>query len=160
MLLILKFRITIIFILLFILSSYFSPAQINKVSEENLTREIVSMDSLLFDIGFNNCDFELWNTIFGEEFEFYDDRSGLNTDRSKEVMSFKERCAKKMKITRKLISTEVHPLNGYGAVQLGVHAFYVDGVLVQTAKFIHLWQKIKDKWIVSRIVSYDHKPAE
>lgn len=58
-------------------------------SEEKLESEILEMDRLLFEEAFNKCDLELYLNIVCPELEFYDDRTGLNTDFDKEVDSFK-----------------------------------------------------------------------
>jgi len=125
-----------------------------------LHREIVEMDSLLFEVAFNKCDLEVWQRIMSLDLEFYDDRTGLNTSRDVEINSFKDRCSKPYKVTRRLVNTSVHKLGDFGAVQLGEHDFYVDDEKVENAKFIHIWEKAETSWIVSRVVSYDHKPIE
>ena len=48
-------------------------------SDTSLQSQIREMDSLLFDVAFNQCDLELFKTIVSPNLEFYDDRSGLNT---------------------------------------------------------------------------------
>jgi len=53
-----------------------------------LHREIVEMDSLLFEVAFNKCDLEVWQGIMSLDLEFYDDRTGLNTSRDVEINSF------------------------------------------------------------------------
>ncbi len=105
-------------------------------SKESLHKEIVKMDSLLFQVAFNKCKLKVWEKIMAKEFEFYDDRTGLNTSRQVEVNSFKDRCSKSYKVTRKLVSTAVDVLGEYGAVQTGEHVFYVDDKKVEKAKFI------------------------
>ena len=144
----------------------FSPNAISqivdeeKVSERPLYKEILKMDSLLFDVAFNKCDLELYKTIMSPELEFYDDRSGLNTSIEKEIASFKDRCSKPFALTRELVATSVHVLGNYGAVQIGEHNFYVDGKKVENAKFITVWEKNESNWIVKRAISYDHKLIE
>ena len=122
----------------------------NYSSEESLRQEILQMDSLLFDVAFNQCDLEVYKTIIKDGLEFYDDRTGLNTDVEKEYASFQDKCS------RPFIETEVSKLGNYGAVQTGRHTFYNDLVAVQTAKFITIWEKTENGWIVKRAVSYGH----
>jgi hypothetical protein len=93
------------------------------------------------------------------EFEFYDDRSGLNISFEKAVASNEDRCSKPYTLTRELVNTSVHVLGDYGAVQIGIHDFIIDGEKVETAKFITVWEKTDDSWIVKRAISYDHEPA-
>lgn len=129
-------------------------------NSQALNKEILDMDHKLFDVAFNQCKIELWQDIVSQDIEFYDDRTGLNTSYEKEVMAFKDKCSKPFSVTRKLVSTEVHPLGEYGALQTGKHNFYVDGNLVEKSQFITVWERLEDKWIVKRVVSYDHRAVE
>ncbi len=133
----------------------------NEVEDpESLQAEIMRMDSLLFEVGFNECNYEVWNKILAQDFEFYDDRMGLNTDREREVAAYYDRCGKAQKVTRRLVSCGVYPLKGYGAFQEGVHDFYVADQRVEQAKFAMIWRKNEAGWQVVRVVSYDHQQVE
>ena len=60
-------------------------------------------------------------------------------------------------------SLRAYPLNGYGAVQLGVHRFFspIDASEpVGLAKFIHIWRNQDGKWKITRVISYDHAPVK
>jgi len=126
-------------------------------ADHELKNEILKMDSLLFDVAFNKCNLKLYKQLTTEDFEFYDDRSGLNKSIDKEIMSFEDRCSKPFSVTRKLVSSEAYELGNYGAVQIGVHDFYVDNQKVETAKFITIWERKNDAWIIKRAISYEHK---
>lgn len=128
--------------------------------EGNLETDILQMDSLLFEVAFNQCDLTLYQQIMSEEFEFYDDRTGLNTSREKDIASFQDKCAKPFSVTRKLIDTDIHRLGDFGAVQNGTHIFLVDGKVVETAKFTTIWEATEDGWMVKRAISYAHKPVK
>ncbi len=131
-----------------------------QTADEILNKEIQAMDYQLFDIAFNQCNLDLWKTIVSEDIEFYDDRTGLNTSFEKEVRSFEDKCSKPFAVTRQLVSNEIHPLGNYGALQTGKHNFYVDDNLVEQSLFITIWERTGDKWIVKRVVSYDHQAVE
>lgn len=146
--------ITAVAILLTVFSST-SVAQ----SKNDLEAEVLAQDRQLFEIGFNQCDFDVWNRIFGKEFEFYDDRSGLNKKREREVRSFRERCKNAVDLKRRLIKSRVSPLGDDFALELGEHEFVINEEVVERAKFIHIWQLLDDEWIISRVVSYDHEAA-
>ncbi len=150
-----------IFLLVISLASFHLNAQSDLSAQDTLYNEILRMDSLLFEIGFNKCDLEMYKSIMNKNLEFYDDRQGLSvsTD-SVNTEGFRNRCSKPFKVRRELVSTEIYPLKSYGAVQLGVHRFYVDGVLEEHAKFVHIWQKKDHRWFMTRAISYDHKPVE
>ncbi|MEN2402356.1 nuclear transport factor 2 family protein [Flavobacterium sp. MC2016-06] len=122
-----------------------------------LKTEIVKMDSLLFTVAFNECKIDLFKKIMADDLEFYDDRSGLSVSKENEIKSFLERCGRTEKLTRKLNSCTVDKLGDFGAVQLGEHTFLVNGVPVGTAKFIHIWERKNNEWILKRIVSYGHR---
>ena len=117
------------------------------------------MDSLFFNVAFNKCDLELYKKIMSPNIEFYDDRSGLNNSFEIELASFNDRCSRPFAVTRKLVSSSVHVLGDYGAVQTGIHEFYEDDKKVQRAKFITIWERKEDSWIIKRVVSYDHEDA-
>ena len=142
------------------LNLIFIPSNASSQEPANTLEEaIIAQDTLLFERGFNQCDFAIWDQIFGKEFEFYDDRTGLNTDRTKEVQSFKERCEKAPNLKRRLVSTHVSALGNDHALQIGEHEFLIDNKVIETAKFIHVWRLFNKNWIVSRVISYEHKAA-
>ncbi|MEN0006130.1 MAG: nuclear transport factor 2 family protein [Bacteroidota bacterium] len=126
-------------------------------SDSSLESEIETMDSLLFDVAFNTCDIELFKSILVEGLEFYDDRTGLNTDISKEYAAVEDKCSQPFSVTRKLIKHTIHPLGEYGAVQMGTHIFLNDSKVVQSAEFVTIWERREQSWVVKRAVSYDHK---
>jgi len=55
---------------------------------------------------------------------------------------------------------QVYRLEGYGAMEVGVHRFHHPGhddtEPVGEGKFIHLWQYKDGGWKITRIISYDH----
>ncbi len=131
---------------------------ISELSDEQLTQLILDADRKLFDKGFNGCSFDHWNESLSADLEFYDDRTGLNRDRSKEVRMFKNKCAAKDKLTRKLIDSSVNRLGNYGAFQLGLHAFYLNERLVGKAKFANVWALgVGNRWEITRAISYAHE---
>ena len=98
----------------------------------------------------------MYQKILVDGVEFYDDRTGLNTDIEKEYAAFKDKCSRTFSVRRELINTSVSKLGDFGAVHTGSHNFYNDSQLVQTAMFITIWERREDWWIVKRAVSYDH----
>lgn len=131
-------------------------------AKDELFRTIASLDAEVFD-AFNRCDLEKLGSYFTEELEFYHDNGGL-TNRTREslVQSVKENICGK--VYRILVpgTLEVYPMNGYGAVEIGVHRFYHPGrdstESVGEAKFVHLWQQKDGKWQITRVLSFDHHP--
>ena len=126
-------------------------------------------DSLIFNEGFNKCNFEILERYIPTDFEFYHDENGLS-NRQDFLTGFKESiCSNEAKKPiRKLVeeSLEVFRLknNGetYGAIQKGIHLFYIkepnkELYLTNIAKFTSVWNLENGKWILSRVLSYDHK---
>lgn len=125
-----------------------------------LKAEIIKMDSLLFDVAFNQCDTILFKKIIANDIEFYDDRSGLNTSKTNEIKSLVSKCVMSKKLIRKLNYCTIDKLGDFGAVQLGEHTFYFDGKPTGTGKFVHIWERKDKDWKLKRIVSYEHRPIK
>ena len=117
------------------------------------------MDSVLFT-AFNNRDLKTFSSLFSKDLEFYHDKGGL-TDYNHTVEFLKTTTAKRNSLKRELVNgtLEVYPINGYGAIQIGLHRFCHLEAGQQdcgTFKFIHIWKKVNNEWKVTRILSYDH----
>lgn len=151
-----------LFILILLFISKVAFAQTNKeiLKMDLLKTEIIKMDSLLFTVAFNQCDTTLFKKIIADDVEFYDDRSGLNTSKANEIKSLISKCVMSKKLIRKLNSCTIDKLGDFGAVQLGEHTFYFDGKPTGTGKFIHIWERKDNNWVLKRIVSYEHRPIK
>ena len=63
------------------------------------------------------------------------------------------------KVHRELVSVEVYPMKGYGALEIGEHRFSHPGIDKDegSAAFIQLWKyERRGKWLLTRVISYDH----
>lgn len=130
---------------------------------EQLSRTLTTLDGALFD-SFNKCDLEKFASFFIDDVEFYHDKGGLTLSRKSLVESIKNNICGKVRRELVTNSVEVHPIPGYGAVQMGAHRFYElnarnDTRPVGMARFIHLWQYKDGAWKITRVISYDHGPA-
>lgn len=133
----------------------------SEVSEINfLKSEIIKMDNLLFEVAFNQCDAAAFKKIIADDVELYDDRFGFNVSRGGKIKSLITKSARPEKLTRKLNSCTIDKLGDFGAVQVGEHTFYVDGIPEATEKFIHIWERKDNDWKLKRIVSYEHRPVK
>ncbi|MBK8703125.1 MAG: nuclear transport factor 2 family protein [Saprospiraceae bacterium] len=130
-------------------------------------RQLEMQDSLLFNLGFNQCDTAQVRLLISEDFEFYHDQSGITTSVDDFLRAIAGLCNLDYKATRELAknSLEVHLLknNGavYGAIQTGEHLFYGQKgdqpkYLTSTAKFTHLWILEGGNWTLKRVLSFDH----
>lgn len=159
------------FLLLHILLlSTFAFGQTEKSSD--LYQIIKEKDSLLFNLGFNNCDVNQFEKLVSEKFEFYHDQSGITNSKSAFINSIQNGlCKLNYKPKRVLVesSLEVYPLNNngtlYGAIETGIHHFYAiekdrSEYLTSIAKFSHLWILENGNWKLSKGLSYDHKNFE
>ncbi|MBV8517870.1 MAG: nuclear transport factor 2 family protein [Acidobacteria bacterium] len=127
--------------------------------EKTLTATITALDAKLFD-AYNRCDMDTFASFFPEKFEFYHDQGGLETDRTGMIASLRKYICGK--VTRELVpgTLEVYPMNGFGAVEIGVHRFHHPGhddtEPLGEAKFVHLWQYKDGVWQLTRVISFDH----
>ena len=126
-----------------------------------LYNEIYKQDSIFFN-AFNNCDTITYRRFLSDNFEFYHDLGGLHY-LDEEMQSMREMCKRNSHIRRQLIKNtlEVYKLGDYGALEIGVHNFYHTNSgqsehLSGTYKFIQVWQKTKNDWKLSRVISYSH----
>jgi hypothetical protein len=146
--------------LLFILSvTALLTINVNAQSEyvpdsPELFKEIVKMDSIFFK-AYNNCDIETQASIYSDTIEFYEDKGGLETSKKKILESIKNNVCGK--VTRILVkgSIEVYPLEGYGAVEIGLHKFHnmIEDSTSDPAKFIVIWRNRNNKWQITRVIS-------
>ena len=66
---------TILFIS-FIISSFSTCAQV--ASDSDLYKTILEKDSLLFNVGFNNCDISQFENLLSDHLQFYHDKDGIS----------------------------------------------------------------------------------
>ncbi|MDX1442197.1 MAG: nuclear transport factor 2 family protein [Gammaproteobacteria bacterium] len=137
-------------------------------SPESLAATIMSLDRVLFEQGFNDCDIEALDGVVSESLEFYHDQGGITRGKTAFLDSVRNNiCNIEYKASRELLpgTFSIHPLyeNGelYGVIQQGEHRFlakYPDEPLRVTsvASFTHLWLLDGDEWKLSRVLSYDH----
>jgi hypothetical protein len=134
-----------------------------------LYQTLKSNDSLLFNVGFNNCDISQFEKLISEDFEFYHDEAGITQSKTAFISGIQNGlCKLNYKPRRELVngSLHVYPLKKkgvlYGAIQTGEHQFYAvekdkSEKQTSTAKFTHVWLLENGEWKLSRGLSYDHK---
>jgi hypothetical protein len=128
-------------------------------SGAELSKEIMQSDSLLFN-AFNKRDTSLFKEFFTKDLEFFHDEGGL-TGFEHTINFMRTTTLKNNDLRRDLIDgfSEVYPIPGYGAIQIGKHRFCHTENSKQdcgTFKFVHIWFYKDGKWKISRVVSYDH----
>lgn len=116
---------------------------------------IVGLDSMLFD-AYNNCKLHVFAGLISDDIEFYHDRGGLTTSKPDIVQSIKNNICNKVRREILSGSTEIHPIPGYGAVQISVHRFHnlVEKSTSRYSKAVQTWKREEDgHWRVTRIIS-------
>lgn len=130
----------------------------SEMSQDELFHTIKNLDAELFD-AYNRCELQKFGSFFPEHLEFYHDQGGLVATTREQLLSAVKQniCGK---VHRELVkgTLEVYPMKGYGAVELGTHRFSHPGIDTDEgdAKFVHLWKYENGKWLVTRVISYDH----
>jgi hypothetical protein len=141
-----------------------------QVSENSkLFKDIMDLDSQIFEQGFNQCKPGVFEKYTASDLEFFHDTGGTQ-NRSEFLQAVKKNICSNPngKPIRTLVagSTQVFPLenNGvlYGAVQMGIHRFDTKGADVAKvgytlAKFTHVWLIRDGQWLLKSSISYDHQ---
>jgi Domain of unknown function (DUF4440)/Domain of unknown function (DUF3471) len=139
--------------------------------KDDVTATIFHKDSL-FWVAYNRCDVEGMIVFFSDDLEFYHDKGGITQG----IENFRTTLSKglcgneNLKLRREAVhgTVKVYPMKKndttYGAIISGDHYFYViekgkQEFLDGHAKFAQLWLLKNGEWKMTRILSYDHKPA-
>ena len=88
-----------------------------------LFNTIARLDSLLF-AAYNAKNLDLMKTFFTKDLEWYQDNGGL-INYEQAFINFQSIFNRDYDLTRSLVkeSLEVHPIQGYGAIETGSHQF-------------------------------------
>ena len=129
------------------------------LTEMALFDKIAQLDRAMFE-AYNSKNLELLKTYFTTDLEWYQDNGGL-MGYEKVFTNFQEIFNKDYDLKRNLVegSLEVHPIQDFGAIEIGKHQFkhMENGQLeVGTFKFLMIWKNENGTWKISRVVSYDH----
>ncbi len=141
------------------LISYSTCVHAQVATTTDLYETLKAKDHLLFEVGFNQCNLDEIEKLIMDDIEFYHDKDGITRSKKKFLSSIKNNlCTSGTNIIKRVLdeaSFEVFPLYEegklYGAIQNGVHSFG------QTqAVYSHVWLLEKEKWKLSRVLSYNH----
>jgi len=133
--------------------------------EDPLYQRIAPLDRALFE-AYNTCDLDKLATFFADDVEFYHDVGGPMRTRATVVDAVKKNICGKTRRDHVPGTLEVHPMDAYGALQIGVHRFcdislkQCDGTSGGLGRYVHLWQNRDGEWKITRVYSYDHVPAK
>ena len=156
-------------IILFLLLTVFNKLAGQVPKDSELFHKLKIQDSIFFERSFNRCDINYLETAIDTGLTFYHDKSGIqNRDQFLENTK-KYICGDTIKKPIRKVdeqSLEVFPMYNnnmlYGVVQTGTHRFFIreknkEDVLTGSAKFIHLYLLMNDKWILKEVISFDHQ---
>ncbi len=143
--------------------------------DEALHAVIADYDARLFWAAFEGCDAEALAPLLGEDFRMVHDLSGLAVpSRDVFIQGMSDMCASRLPggdnegyKNRRLAtpgSRRVQALGDWGALEEGHHTFYElqpDGswTLTGGARYIHVWQWLDDRFVLSESISVDHGAA-
>jgi len=152
----------ILLLAIFIYSNTLAQSQNEKkvaTTQIELFNKVAQLDSSLF-AAYNSKKLDLMKTYFTNDLEWYQDNGGL-IDFEKVFENFNSIFNRDYDLKRNLIkeSLEVHPIEDYGAIEIGKHQFkhIENGKLeIGTFKFLMIWKNDNGNWKISRVVSYDH----
>ena len=129
-------------------------------SANSLYKTVAGLDTELFD-AYNHCDLQKIGSLVSDDLEFYHDQTGLAVGRAVFLNAIQQNICGK--VHRELVpgTLEVHPLNGFGAVEIGIHRFTHPGdpSALGEARFISIWRLKDGAWQVTRAISIDHHPV-
>lgn len=130
---------------------------LNVKRSQDLVKTITALDAAVF-AAYNACDLPKFGSYFASGIEFYHDKGGLmNTVDGIVEATRNNICGK---VRRELVSIEVYPIPGYGAMETGLHKFYNRSSGKEEtgppAKFFHIWQQKGEEWKMTRVVSFAH----
>jgi ketosteroid isomerase-like protein len=130
-----------------------------------LYRAVADLDRRVFD-AYNTCDLATFGALFADDVEFYHDQGGVTLGRAALVASVKQNICGKTRRDPVPGTLEVHPMRGFGAIQMGSHWFCdigiarCDGTTGGIGKYAHLWRQLDGQWRITRAYSYDHEPVK
>lgn len=125
-----------------------------------LYKTIAALDTALFD-AYNSCNLDKLGSMVADDLEFYHDKTGLALGKQSLIDGVKNNICGKVHRELAPATLEVYPIKDYGAIEIGIHRFTHPGdpTNIGEAKFIHLWRLKDGAWKVTRVISFDHKPA-
>jgi ketosteroid isomerase-like protein len=131
--------------------------------------EIAQADREFFKAVFDTCDADAVGEMIVDDFEFFHDKWGqIANSKAEFVAAIRGACERQaagtdFKARRELVagSMAVFVMNNYGALQTGNHRFFKvepgkADVPTEHARFTHLWRLQDGRWLLARVISYDH----
>jgi len=155
-------NLMVLLLSIFIYSNALAQSQNERkvaTTQIELFNKVANLDSSLF-AAYNSKNLNLMKAYFTKDLEWYQDNGGL-IDFEKVFSNFQSIFNRDYDLKRNLIreSLEVHPIEGYGAIEIGKHQFkHIENgkMEIGTFKFVMIWKNDNGNWKISRVISYDH----
>lgn len=134
-----------------------------KGEAERIWAEVLAADTALFD-AFNRQDAAAMAPYFSDRLEFFHDRGGIS-GKAQSMRKFAQNFERGLRIRRERVAagTQVYPVPGVGAMQIGQHRFCRrDGSAAdapeqcETFGFSQVWEHGAAGWQLLRVMSYAH----
>lgn len=134
-------------------------------AQDALFVTVSKLDADLFN-AFNRCaspdQLQKHASYFAPNVEFYHDTGGVTWSRHDYIAKTRNNVCGQFR--RELIagSLQVFPVKDYGAIEQGRHKFcwLKSGECFGTGQFLILWRHLDNRWVITRVFSYGHRPIE
>ena len=126
---------------------------------------IAALDTAVFN-AFNNCSapeqLQKHAAYFAPDVEFYHDTGGVTWTREAMLANTEKYACGHFR--RELVpgSLRVFPVRDFGAIEIGSHRFcqFASGKCEGLADFTMVWRNQGGSWVITRVLSYGHRPNE
>jgi hypothetical protein len=142
-----------------------NPSTGNTPAANALFATVSKLDADLFS-SFNHCaspdQLQKHASYFAPNVEFYHDMGGVTWSRRDYMANTKKNVCGQFR--RELLpgSLQVFPIKDFGAIEQGKQKFcwLESGKCFGEAQFLILWHHLDNRWVVTRVFSYGHRPIE
>jgi hypothetical protein len=134
-------------------------------AEASLFSTISSLDAAAFD-AFNNCSspeqLQKHASYFDSDVEFYHDNGGVTWNRRDMLANTEKYVCGNYRRELLADTLKVYPIKDFGAIATGAHRFcqIKTGSCEGMADFAIVWRKLDNKWQITRVLSFGHRPIE
>jgi hypothetical protein len=137
------------------------PAASVAAEPDPLYQQILALDTEMFQ-AFNTCidpaQFEKHASFFVKELEFYHDKGGASFTRDAYMKGVHDNVCGKFHRELEPSTFRVWPIPGFGAMSQGTHRFCHSPTTCEgVGQFTMLWRQRDGHWLVTRVMSYDHR---
>lgn len=133
----------------------------NSADRASLFGTISTLDAAFFG-AFNSCSspdqLKKHASYLNPNVEFYHDKGGVTWTRQDYIEKTRENVCGHFRRVLTAGSMEVFPIEGYGAIEEGRHAFceIKSDKCFGEAKFLIVWHHSSEGWEITRVFSYGH----